>query len=179
MKSAFVLTIVAAIVTTLAVSGGALAAKGGNSTSAKLCQKGGWDGLMDSSGAKFSNQDECVSYGAEGGAIYALARVEVELCDDQPADGICVDTTGFGLEPTTFVETTLTKNDAFLKVQGLIVQADGTAGGLPFGSFAIPCVAGNVYAGSAVGMSAPSLTKPTAPGIQITSDTVTRRSSCP
>jgi hypothetical protein len=179
MKSAFALAVVAAIVSTLAVTGGALAAKGGNSTNAKLCQKGNWQELMDSSATSFSSQDECVSYGAEGGAIYALARIEVELCDNQPFDGICVDTSGYGLEPTTVVETTLTKNDAFLKLQGQFVQADGTVGGLPFGSFAAPCVAGNAYAGSAIGMSAASLSKPTAPGIQITSDTVTRRSSCP
>jgi hypothetical protein len=179
MKSAFVLAVVAAIVSTLAVTGGALAAKGGNSANAKLCQKGGWQELMDSSAAPFASQDQCVSHGAEGGAIYALARIDVELCDTQPADGICVNTSGFGLEPTTVVETTLTKNDVFLKLQGQFVQADGTVGGPPLGSFFIPCVAGNVYAASAIGMSASSLSKPTAPGIQITSDTVTRRSSCP
>src|SRR5262245_8333841 len=110
MKSAFVLAVAAAIITTMAVTGGALAAKGGNSTNAKLCQRGGWDGLMDSSGAKFSNQDECVSYGAEGGAIYALAGIDLELCANQPADGICAETSGFGLEPATLLETTLTKN---------------------------------------------------------------------
>jgi hypothetical protein len=43
--------------------------KGGNSANAKLCQKGGWTTLYRSDGTTFANQDECVSYGANGGTI--------------------------------------------------------------------------------------------------------------
>lgn len=42
-----------------------------------------------------------------------------------------------------------------------------------------PCVAGNVYSATATGTSADSLSTPAAPGIPVTSNTVTRTSSCP
>lgn len=42
---------------------------GGNSGNAKLCQKGGWESLYREDGSTFANQDECVSYGAQGGVI--------------------------------------------------------------------------------------------------------------
>lgn len=45
------------------------AAAGGNSTNAKTCQKGGWQRLYRLGGSTFANQGECVSYGAQGGAI--------------------------------------------------------------------------------------------------------------
>jgi hypothetical protein len=42
-------------------------AGGGNSDVAKLCQKGGWQTLVRADGSPFASQDECVSYGAQGG----------------------------------------------------------------------------------------------------------------
>lgn len=50
-------------------AGTAVAAPGGNSANAKLCQKGGWKALYTSQGAPFANQGACVSYGAKGGRI--------------------------------------------------------------------------------------------------------------
>lgn len=50
-------------------TGSAVAAPGGNSANAKLCQKGGWKALYTSQGAPFANQGACVSYGAKGGQI--------------------------------------------------------------------------------------------------------------
>jgi hypothetical protein len=120
-----------------------------------------------------------VSYGAQGGAIYDLARIHVEPCETQPFDGLCVSTSGFGLAPTTFVTTPLLKNGVPVTTEFLIVQADGTVNGSPFAHFEAPCVAGNVYSATATGTSADSLSVPTAPGIPITSNTVTRTSSCP
>jgi hypothetical protein len=95
-----------ALVAALVFAGGALAAGGGNSANAKLCQKDGWQTLMDWSAAAFPNQGACVSYGAHGGAIYALASLHVEPCAGQPFDGLCVSTSGFGLAPPTFVTNT-------------------------------------------------------------------------
>jgi hypothetical protein len=161
------------------VAGKALAAKGGNAANAKLCQKGGWQTLMDSSARPFPSEEACVSHGAQGGAIYALARLRVELCPSQPFDGICVSTSGFGLQPTTFVTTPLLKNGSAVKTEFFVVQADGSVSAPPSGSFFIPCVAGNVYSATASGTSAGSLSTPTQPGIPITSNTVTRTSSCP
>lgn len=170
----------AALATALVFAGGALASKGGNAANAKLCQKGGWQTLMDSSARPFADQDACVGYGAEGGAIYALATLRVELCASQPFDGLCASTSGSGLAPTTFVTTPLLKNGNATTTQFLIVAADGTAtSGQPFAHFEAPCVAGNVYSATATGTSADSLSTPTHPGIAITSNTVTRTSSCP
>jgi hypothetical protein len=42
---------------------------GGNSANAKLCQKNGWHNLFRTDGTGFASQDECVSYGAQGGTI--------------------------------------------------------------------------------------------------------------
>lgn len=179
-KSVLGMALLAAVASVLVFAGAALAANGGNSASAALCQKGGWQTLMDSSAAPFSNDGDCVSYAAHGGSIYALASLHVEPCATQPFDGLCVSTSGFGLAPTTFVTTPLLKNGVPVTTEFLVVQADGTAGsGQPFAHFEAPCVAGNVYSATATGTSADSLSSPTTPGIPITSNTVTRASSCP
>jgi hypothetical protein len=134
---------------------------------------------MDSSAGAFAGEGDCVSYGAHGGAIYALAGLRVEACAAQPFDGLCVSTSGFGPAPTTFATTPLLKNGAAVTTEFLIVQADGTVSGPPFAHFEAPCVPGNVYSATATGTSADSLSIPTMPGIPITSNTVTRTSSCP
>ena len=134
---------------------------------------------MSSSAASFTNQDECVSYGAHGGAIYALARLQVEPCASQAFDGLCVSTSGFGLAPTTFVTTPLLKNGTAVTTEFLIVQANGTVSGSPVAHFEAPCVAGNVYSATATGISADSLSTPTVAGIPVTSNTVERTSACP
>ena len=41
----------------------------GNSASAKLCQKGGWQDLVSAAGASYASEDQCVSYGAQGGTL--------------------------------------------------------------------------------------------------------------
>ena len=45
---------------------------GGNSANAKLCQKNGWMNLLASDGTAFSNQGDCVSYGAQGGILHPV-----------------------------------------------------------------------------------------------------------
>jgi hypothetical protein len=177
-KAAAIFVCLTTFAAALVFAGGALAS-GGNSDNAKLCQKGEWQALMDSSANAFGNEGACVSYGAQGGAIYALARLHVEPCDQQPFDGLCVSTSGFGLAPTTFVTTPLLKNGTPVTTEFLIVPASGTVNGLPFAHFEAPCFSGNVYSATASGTSADSLSTPTQPGIAITSNTVTRTSSCP
>ena len=168
-----------ALIAALAVfAGGALAANGGNSDNAKLCQD--WPALMDSSGAQFSNEGACVSSAAHGSAVYALASLTVEPSVSQPFDGIAVSTSGFGLAPTTFATTSLLKNGTEIKFDALVVPASGiVSSGSPFGTFEAPCVAGNVWSATATGISADSLSTPTMPGIPVTSNTVTRTATCP
>jgi hypothetical protein len=177
-KTALAAAVLAGAVSTLVFAGSAVGAPGGSSANAKLCQHGGWATLMDSSATPFASQGECVSYGARGGVIYALATITVEPCADQPFDGICVNTTGSGLEPGSAMITTLYKNDAFLQFSSINVPASGEAtDSAQF--FESPCIDGNVYSATATGTSADSLLTPVQPGIPITSNTVTRTSSCP
>jgi hypothetical protein len=179
-KYALAFALLAAVASTLVVAGGAFAAGSAKSANAKLCQHGGWQSVMDSSAVPFSNEGDCASYGARGGAVYALASLEVEPCANQPFDGLCVSTSGFGLAPTTFATTPIMKNGVPVTTEFLVVQADGTAtSGQPFAHFEAPCVGGNVYSATATGISADSLSTPAMPGIPINSNTVTRTSSCP
>ena len=176
-KSLTALVILAALVSAVVFAAGALAANTGNADNAKLCHD--WPALMDSSGAQFSNEGACVSSAAHGGAIYALAGLTVEPRANQPFDGISVSTSGFGLAPTTFATTSLLKNGTEVKFDALIVPVSGIVNGSPFGTFEAPCVAGNVWSATATGISADSLSTPTVPGIPVTSNTVTRTSTCP
>jgi hypothetical protein len=43
--------------------------QGGNSANAKLCYKGGWEDWVRSDHTTFANQNECVSYAANGGTL--------------------------------------------------------------------------------------------------------------
>jgi hypothetical protein len=58
----------------IVVSGTALAG-GGNSANAKKCQKNGWQTLVTSTGATFASEEECTSYGAQGGVIFPSSAV--------------------------------------------------------------------------------------------------------
>jgi hypothetical protein len=60
----------------------ALAASGGNSENAKLCQKGGWMNFVRADGSHFASEDQCVSYGAHGGTISppSQPRTGAEVC---------------------------------------------------------------------------------------------------
>jgi hypothetical protein len=179
IKPGLALALVATFVACLVLAGGARAAGGGNAVNAKLCQKGNWSKLMDSSAHQFANEDACVSYAAHDGTIYAVAKLHVAACDNQPFDGICVNTSGSGLAPGSVVTTTLSKNDSEISWDFPIVQGDGTVGPSPLGHFELPCVAGNTYSASATGTSADSLTSPSAPGVPIASNTVEHTSTCP
>ena len=73
-----------------------LAANGGNSESAKLCQKDGWRSLYTSAGTPFADQGACVSYAAQGGTLTTRAKTKSQLdceslggtfgADDQTGD---------------------------------------------------------------------------------------------
>jgi hypothetical protein len=179
MKTGLAIALLATVMGWLALADGAGAASGGNAANAKLCQKGGWSKLMDSSAQQFTTEDACVSYAAHDGAVYALATLHLEPCKNQPFDGLCVDPIGSGLAPGSVVTATLDKNGSPVREDFPIVQGDGTIDPSPIAHFEIPCVAGNEYSANATGTSADSLTYPNAPGIPISSNTVERASACP
>jgi len=172
-------TLLATAVASLLLVNGAMAAGGGNAANAKLCQKGGWSTLMDTSGKKFANEDACVGYAAHGGPVYAAAAIDVEACMAQPYDGLCVTKTGSGLQVGSVVTLSLAQNGTAVHEEWPIVQGDGTIDSMPASYFEFPCVAGNEYSAVASGTSAASLSSPSMPGIAVTSQTVKRTSTCP
>jgi hypothetical protein len=179
VKTGLAIVLLATIVGWVCIVQGASASGGGNAVNAKLCQKGGWSKLMDSSAQQFASEDACVSYAAHDGVIYPRATLQVTACEDQPYDGLCIALTGSGLQPGSVADTTIAKNGSAVREDWPIVQGDGTVSPSPIAHFEFPCVDGNEYAASAVGTSAASLSSPAAPGIPITSNTVKRTSSCP
>lgn len=74
-----------------AVAGPAAAAPGGNSDNAQACHKGGWESLArtEDPGTAFLDQDECVSYGAQGGTLVPYVPVVLN-----PAIYVSFDPTG-------------------------------------------------------------------------------------
>ena len=73
------LVLVAALLTTvLGVGASTALAGGGNSGNAKACQKNGWQQLQMSTGSAFASQDECVSYGARGGTLFAPSLIATD-----------------------------------------------------------------------------------------------------
>jgi hypothetical protein len=58
-----------AIAVSAIVAGSAEAATGGNRNTAQTCQHGGWRALVSQSGARFTNQGDCVNDGAQGLAV--------------------------------------------------------------------------------------------------------------
>jgi hypothetical protein len=72
VRSVLVAGAVAVAVSAVAV-GPAVAAKGGNNDTAKVCQKGGWKTLVPDAGGTFANQGDCVNDGARGSAPFGTA----------------------------------------------------------------------------------------------------------
>jgi hypothetical protein len=129
------------LLTALSVSEAALAS-GGNSANAKLCQKGGWESqaLQSGSGQSllFASQDQCVSYGARQGPLFApsLTAVPSDVVEDQG-----IDLTAAGFHPSS--SGTLTVD---LAGGGSITlpAVTNASGGLTFTSVFTPgaCTAG-------------------------------------
>jgi hypothetical protein len=53
-----------AVAVSVVAAGPALAAKGGNNDTAKVCQKHGWKTLVPAAGGAFANQGDCVIVGS-------------------------------------------------------------------------------------------------------------------
>ncbi|MBD0330391.1 MAG: hypothetical protein ICV64_09860 [Thermoleophilia bacterium] len=91
----------------LVLASAAAAENGGNSANAKLCQKGGWEELVDADGGAFANAGACVSYAARGGTFGQTAgptwSLVVSACAT-PLEGFtCAKASGSGLLPGTTV----------------------------------------------------------------------------
>ena len=68
-RSLLVLAVATATFAVVGVSGAV--AGGGNSASAKLCQKSGWQSVETDAGGVFADAEACTSYAAEGGTLFS------------------------------------------------------------------------------------------------------------
>ena len=91
MKRVLGLALCAALVSVVFIS---VATAGGNSPSAKKCQKGGWTTLVRADQTPFASEKECTSYAAKGGTLstpsYTASRAVCESLGGTlgPAAGI-------------------------------------------------------------------------------------------
>jgi hypothetical protein len=59
--------------------GAATATGGGNSASAKKCQKGGWKTLLRATdGSSFNSEEECVSWAAQGNTLVPKTKSQLD-----------------------------------------------------------------------------------------------------
>lgn len=96
---ALVLVMALGVATPMATSAGDKTSPG-NSAVAKLCQKDGWTDLAraESPDIAFASEEECVSFGAEGGTIVPLevSFLTLEYPNGRPGSGVIH---GEGLQP--------------------------------------------------------------------------------
>jgi hypothetical protein len=99
------------------------AAKGGNSANAKLCEAGGYPGvLFNQNGEAFKNEGQCTKAGAKG------ELVGVEAVAGPVVAGKFTETcSGFGLKPGSKGFECGAKYGASNFVSAFSVAADGTA----------------------------------------------------
>ena len=116
----FVRVITLAVLVLGLVAGIASAAPGSNKANAKFCQKGGWEQLQRVNGTPFASQEECVSYGAQGGTLQPIPTTVTVSFIAIPLHtvdcGVRVEVTGFA--PGTY--------DALISV----VEEDGDSGSI-------------------------------------------------
>jgi hypothetical protein len=62
-----------AVAVSVVAAGPAVAAKGGNNDTAKVCQQGGWKTLVPDAGGTFANQGDCVNDGAQASSPFGVA----------------------------------------------------------------------------------------------------------
>jgi hypothetical protein len=74
--------VLAVALAVFAFGASAALAGGGNSTSAKQCQKDGWQVSQTDIGGAFASNDACTSYAAGGGAVFSPTVVpELQYCE--------------------------------------------------------------------------------------------------
>jgi hypothetical protein len=88
-----------ALCASLALVVGVATATASNSDAAHACQQNGWQTLVRGDLSHFANQSDCVSYAANGGALYSFENFSEQAAWSA---GATQDTTGAPNQPTTF-----------------------------------------------------------------------------
>jgi hypothetical protein len=90
--------------------------KGGNSANAKRCQKGGWQNWRRENQTPFTNQGQCVSYGAKGGTLTAptiASTISTYVFRTTPGLSAVYAIRGSGFTPNHAITVTVTGFGAF------------------------------------------------------------------
>ena len=91
------------LLTCFVISGPALAG-GGNSSAAKLCQKGGWQAVQTGTGGTFTSEEACVSAGAHGVALF---KPSVTVSPTHVPEGVSSSVTVTGFHPSSSGDLTI------------------------------------------------------------------------
>ena len=109
----------------------AVAAKGGNSTAAKLCQKGGWENLVRADQTPFTSAEDCSAYGGAGGTPAAPVPGAQSICQTAGYTYAGAGTDPYGYDAFfTCSGATLTQSTAFALALDLqaVCDANDVAG---------------------------------------------------
>ncbi len=122
----------------------------GNSDAAKLCQKGGWTLLQGTDGTTFANQNECVSYAAQGGSLMpkvspTLTATALSATTHLGTEGFTISVSGTNFAPNQTLYLNFITTSWYL-TSGLIASDSGgeflySTIDPPF-PFVFPCVTG-------------------------------------
>ena len=125
-----------AVLVFVVAAGPAVAANGGNSANAHACQQGGHQNLFEAeTGNPFKNAGDCVSHGAQGGALSSLQLLTVPTYACSAPSGTCwgiVTGSGLRAQADWFVIDLKTMTSVAHGVTG----ADGS---LPATAVDLPC----------------------------------------
>jgi hypothetical protein len=105
---------------------------GGNSENAKKCQKGGWQDWAKEDGTPFASQDECVSYGAQGGTLTEPVPPQQELCESYAGIYGAEDETLGPFFPVLWTcnDWSVSSRDDYLTKLGPLAEACWSSGGV-------------------------------------------------
>ena len=126
MRKRIWLVVAAGLAVGLSVGVATASAGGGNSPSAKLCQRGGWMHLQGSDGTQFASETECVSFGAHGGTIVPKATTTCTAGSENFSGDADLS------QPTTFAGGTI--DTSYGVGGGIHTQPDSWGGGFPSGT---------------------------------------------
>jgi hypothetical protein len=119
------LVVALCVVSALTIGVATAYAGGGNSANAKLCQKGGWQTLIRSDGSSFVSEEDCVSYGAQGGTLHQKSKSQLD-CEAQGGTFDHNDLTGV---PSADVVVWTCNGSAIVEADIQLLQSDCLADG--------------------------------------------------
>ena len=171
MQRRLLVVVFALMLFALGVGSSVVLAGGGNSGKT-ACQDNGWLGLRSATGGSFANQGACVSYAAQGGALFApTVSVGSATCTSNPlfsTEEIFFSAAGF--TPTSSVTVNLVSSDppaATTVSAPPAFDASGSVTGAAAAAYEPPQTTFTGFVvindGSGISATTPEITSPCAP----------------